>query len=96
MRVVRGETITEAPVEQVPRHPEVDQENTTGFESNNQILATAIDGGDSLSLQLGGHAGGVERAGKTRVEDLHVFQQAAYEHRLQPHSNRLDLRKLGH
>jgi hypothetical protein len=81
MRVVHSKTITEAPVEQVPRHPEVDQKNATGFESNNQILASAIDGGDSLSLQLGGHTGGVERARETRVEDLDVFQQTADEHR---------------
>jgi len=74
MRVVHGQTVTEASVEQAPRHPEVDQENATGLESNNQILATAIYGGNSLSLQLGGHTRGVERARETRVENLHVLQ----------------------
>jgi hypothetical protein len=92
MRVVHGPTIAEAPVEQAPSHSEVDQKNTTGFESNNQILATAIDGDDSLSLKLGGHTGGVERAREARVEDLNALQQAADERRLQPHSHRFDLR----
>ena len=70
-------------MQKVPRHSEVDQENATGFEPKNQILAAAIKCGDPLSLKLGGHSGGVERAGKARIEDLDALQTAPDEQRLQ-------------
>ena len=95
MRVVCREPLA-APVQQVSRHPEVNQENATRLEPNNQILATAIDGDDSLAFQLGGHSGGVERTGEARIEDLDALQTPAYEHRLEPCSDRLDLGQLGH
>jgi hypothetical protein len=83
-------------VQNVPRHPEVDQESPTGLEPNNQILAAAIDGRDALALQLGRDLNPVERARQPRIEDLDALEGAAQEHRLEPATDRLDLRKLGH
>jgi hypothetical protein len=74
------------------RHPEVNQENTTAFEPKNQILAAAVDRCDPLSLELGGHSGGVERPGEARVVDLDAGKTAAHELRLQPSPDGLDLR----
>jgi hypothetical protein len=78
-------------VQQVSRHPEVDQENATGFEPNNQIFAAAIDGNDPLSLELGGHSGGIEGAGEAPVEDLDALESPAQELRLEPRAHGLDL-----
>jgi hypothetical protein len=74
----------------------VDQQNSTRIESDNQILASAIDGGDSLPFQLNGHTGGVEGAGKARIEDLDALQAPAHERRLESCADGLDLGKLGH
>jgi hypothetical protein len=96
MRIVAHELGAAAPVQQVPRHSEVDQQNSTGIESDNQILASAIDGGDSLPFQLDGHTGGVERAGETRIEDIDALQAPAHECRLESCADGLDLGQLGH
>ena len=69
-------------MQQTPRHPEVDQKNPTRIEPNNQILASAINGGDSLTFQLDGHTGGVERPGESRIEDLDTLEPAPDEERL--------------
>jgi hypothetical protein len=69
-------------VQQVSRHPEVNQENATRLEPNNQILATAIDGDDSLALQLGGDSGGIERAREAGIVDLDAVQASADKRRL--------------
>ena len=91
MRIVgdgRGDGVS---VQQVSRHPEVNQESATSFEPNNQILAAAMERCDPLSLELGGHSGGVERPGETRIEDLDALEPAAQELRLEPQTDRLDL-----
>jgi hypothetical protein len=69
----------------------VDQENATGFEPNNQILAAAIERRDPLSLELGGHSGGIGGPGEARVVDLDLLDPAAHELRLEPRTDGLDL-----
>jgi hypothetical protein len=88
---VFGPRRTSVSVQQLSSHPEVNQENTTAFEPNNQILAAAIKRHDALSLELGGHSGGVVRPGETRVEDLDLLETAADEPRLEPCADGLDL-----
>lgn len=83
-------------VQNVPRHPEVDQEGPTSLEPNNQILAAAIDGRDALALQLGRDLNPVEWARQPRIEDLDALEGAAQEHRLEPATDGLDFWKLGH
>jgi hypothetical protein len=85
-----------ASVQQISRHAEVNQENATGLEPNNQILATAIDRDDSLAFQLCGHSGGVERAGEARIVDLDALETPTHQERLEPCSHGLDLGQLGH
>ena len=77
-------------MEQLTRHPEVNQENPSAFKPKNQILAAAVERRDPLALELGGHFGGVERPGETRVEDLDVLETAPHELRLQPSPDGLD------
>jgi hypothetical protein len=81
---------------EAPRHPEVNQENTTTFEPNNQILAAPIDRDDALPLELRRHRLRLERAHEPRIEDLDTFEPAADERRLESCPDRLDLRQLGH
>jgi hypothetical protein len=83
-------------VQNVPRHPEVDQESPTGFEPNNQILAAAIDRGDVLALQLGSDLDRVERARQPRVGNLDTLEGAPDQPRLEPATDGLDFRELGH
>jgi hypothetical protein len=83
-------------VQNVPRHPEVDQESPTSLEPNNQILAAAIDGRDALALQLGCDLNAVEWARQPRVEDLDALEGTAHEHRLEPATDGLDFWKLRH
>src|SRR6476646_6624277 len=82
--------------QEAPRHPEVDQENTTALEPNNQILAAALDAGDMLAFELGRHLGGLIRAHEARVVDAHSLEAAAHEHRLELPADALDLRQLRH
>ena len=88
--------VSAAAVQQVPRHSEVDQESPTGFEPNNQIFATAIDGGDTFPLQFGPDLEGLEGTRQSRIENLDALEAAADERGLEAPANRLDLRKLGH
>ena len=81
---------------QAPRHPEVNQENSTGFEPNNQILAAAIERRDALTLELGGDGDRLERADEPRVVDLDPLERAAHDVRFERETDRLDLGKLGH
>ena len=78
-------------MKQLTRHPEVNQENTTTLESKNQILAAAVERRDQLSLELGGHSGGVEGPGEARVLDLDALEAAPEELRLKTSSDGLDL-----
>jgi hypothetical protein len=83
-------------MQNVPRHPEVNQESPTSLEPDNQILAAAIDGCDALTLQLGCDLDPVERARQPRIEDLDTLENAAHEHRLELATDRLDFWKLRH
>ena len=79
-------------MKQLPSHPEVNQENTTAFEPNNQILAASIECRDHLSLELGGYSGGIRWPGEALVEDLDALQAATYELRLEARADGLDFR----
>ena len=81
---------------QRPRHPEVDQERTTGFESNEQILAAALDRADALADELARDDLGVERPHEPWIEDRHALDRAALEHRGDAAADGLDLGELGH
>jgi hypothetical protein len=83
-------------VQNVPRHPEVDQESPISLEPNNQILAAAIDSRDALALQLACDLDPVEWARQPRIEDLDALEGAAEEHRLEPATDGLDFWKLRH
>lgn len=83
-------------VQHVPRHSEVDQESTTGLETDNQILAAAIDRGDAFVLQLGRNLDGVERSRQPRVGDVDMLEAAARQLRFEPAADGLDFRKLRH
>ena len=78
------------------RHPEVNQERPSRLEPNNQILATAIDGGDPLAFELPRDLDRVERARQARVGDLDVGEHASFEHGREPAADGLDLGQLGH
>ena len=78
-------------MEQLSSHPEVNQENPTAFEPNNQILAAAVERRDLLSLELGGHSGGVEGPREAWIADVDALETAPDELRLQPSPDRLDL-----
>jgi hypothetical protein len=79
-------------MEQAPRHPEVDQENSTALESNNQILAAPLDSRDSFPFELGSHLGRLVRTDKARVGDGHALEASADERRLELPADALDLR----
>ena len=81
---------------QATRHPEVNEENPTALESNNQILAPALERGDPLAGELGGDGGGVERPRQPLVEDLGLLDRAADELSLQSGPDRLDFGELRH
>ena len=79
-------------VPQAPRHSEVNQESSTAFETDNQILATPLDGRDTLALELPCDLvliGGLDEA---RVEDGDALEAPPDERRLELSANRLDLR----
>jgi hypothetical protein len=83
-------------VEQVPVIRRWIRENRPDSNRTTKYLPRRSTAATRSPLQLGGHAGGVERAREARVEDLHALAAGGRRARLQPHSNRLDLRKLGH
>ena len=57
----------------------MNQERPSRLEPNNQILATAIDGGDPLALELPRDLDGVERPRQARVGDLDPLEAAPLE-----------------
>src|SRR5689334_13451937 len=83
-------------VAQAPRHSEVDEQNATGFESNNHILATALNRSDTLARQLGRHLGRLVGTDEPRVRDLDRVEPSPGEDRRELRANRLDLGELGH
>ena len=78
-------------MQQLPRHPEVNQENATSPEPNNQILAATIESGDPFPFELGGHFDRVDRPCDARIEDLDALEAAPDELRLKTSSDGLDL-----
>src|SRR3954454_11924251 len=94
MRDVDG--LSRRRVQEVSRHPEVDQENATALEPNNQILAAPFERSDALADELGRDLGRVLGPRQPRVFDLDVLEAPSDEHRLEPAANRLDLGQLGH
>src|SRR5688500_15830561 len=83
-------------VSQRSRHAEVDQEHTTRFEPNNQILAAPLDGGDDLAFELCSDFPWLAGPGHAGVEDLDAIEAPADEDGLEAGTNRLDLGQLGH
>jgi hypothetical protein len=83
-------------VQETSRHPEVDQENTPALETNNQIFATPLDGGDALPFELGRHLGRLVRTDEARVVDRHALEAPADERGFELPANALDFRQLRH
>ena len=83
-------------VQHVPRHSEVDQESPTRLETDNQILAASIDCGDAFAPELGRDLDRIEGTCQPCVGDLDLLEAAACELRLEPATDGLDFRKLGH
>jgi hypothetical protein len=73
----------------------VDEEVPPALELDNQIFAATANGADLLAFELGGHQLGRLGSRKPRVDDHHALEGTAGEARLEPGTNRLDLRKLG-
>src|ERR671910_2996659 len=94
MRIALGRSVTL--VSHRPRHAEVDQEDTTRFEPDNQILAASLDGRDGLSLELRCDLAWLDGPRHARIEDLDTVEPPADEDGLEANSNRLDLGQLGH
>ena len=84
-----GDARTHVP--KASRHPEVNQENTTTFESNNQILAAPLQCFDALLLEARGHVAGLVRTDEAMVGDLDAFETAPDECRLESAAHGLDL-----
>jgi hypothetical protein len=83
-------------VPQAPRHAEVDQENPTGFEPNNQILAAAFQRCDALAFELCRHRDRLEGTDQPWVVDVYLLEAPADDVRLERETNGLDLRELWH
>src|SRR5919204_838391 len=83
-------------VNEVARHPEVDQESKTAFKSNNQILAATIQCGHAFTRQLGSHLCRLHRASQARVENLDRLESAAEQPWLEGRTNGLDFGQFGH
>ena len=82
--------------QEAPRHPEVNEKNETGVESNNQILAASLDRVDPLALELSLDQARVDRACQTLVEDPNGAEGPAGEDRRQLSPHRLDLGQFRH
>jgi hypothetical protein len=76
----------------VPRHAEMDKEVPPALERENQILASATDGGYSLALETLGDRLRWLRPGQAWVCDLDALEPAAFESRGQPRPDRLNFR----
>jgi hypothetical protein len=83
-------------VAQRTRHSEVDQETSTGFEPNNQILASALERTDSLTFELRRDRLRLERTHEPRIPDLDFVEPPADDKWLECETNRLDLGQLRH
>ena len=83
-------------VPQASRHPEVDQENTTRFEPNNQILAATVDRLDAFVDQFGGDELRRERSNESGIADSRSRDSSALEHGRDPRTNGLYLGQFGH
>jgi hypothetical protein len=83
-------------MQKAPRHPEVDQKNTTALEPDNQILAAPPDLCDALALKLGLHLGRLVGTDKPSVVDAHAVEAPADEYGLELPADALDLRQLRH
>jgi hypothetical protein len=79
-------------VQQIPCHPEVDQENASALESNDEILAPPTERSDLFPFELGRHRVGLVRTDETRVVDGDAIEATADERRLELPANALDLR----
>ena len=62
-------------MQQRPRHAEVDDQRTPGFEANDQVLPTPVDGRDPLLVELARNLHRVVRTGEPRVGDLDALEQ---------------------
>src|SRR5215207_884436 len=94
MRIVLGRSV--ALVSHRPRHAEVDQKHTIGFEPNNQILAAPLEGCDGLSLEFCCDLAGLHGPGHAWIENLDAVEAPTDEEGLETNANRLDLGQLGH
>ncbi len=79
-------------VQEIPCHPEVDQEHAIALEANDEILAPPLESRDAFPFELGGHRVGLVRTDETRVVDGDVIEATADEGRLELPANALDLR----
>ena len=77
-----------------PRHAEVDQQHTTGFESNNQILAASLEGRDGLLPPAPPRPRVAQRPGHARIEDLDHAEPLTDEEGFMASANSLDLGQL--
>src|SRR5438105_13584529 len=94
MRIIRQRSTRR--VTNAPRHPEVNQERATGFESKNQILAASLDSRDVLAFELRCHGRRIKWAGESRITNPDALEPSTREHRGETLPHRLDLGKLGH
>ena len=94
MRIVRERSASG--VAQASRHPEVNQESSTGFEPNNQILAATLECGNAFPFELGCDGRRLERTDEPRIANVDLLQPPADEVRLECETNRLHLWQLGH
>src|ERR1700730_9033549 len=76
-------------------HPEVDQQGTPTHEPDDQILATTLQGRDTLALEFGGTLQRLARPYEPRVVDPHLLERATDEPGLEPGADGLDLGQLG-
>ncbi len=78
------------------RHTKMDEEVAATLEREDQILATAANVGDALSLQRGRDR--LRRLGTSEaaVQDGNVLDTATCQRGREPGSNRLHFRELGH
>ena len=90
MRIVSRQPIA-IRVQELSRHTEVNQENSTAFEPNNQILAATVQTRDPFPDKLMGHLGGVHRTRQAGIENLDAVEPAPDEPRLKLRPNGLDL-----
>ena len=94
MRVVGQRS--SARVTQGPRHPEVDQQRPSRFETDNQILATAPDRRDALPDELARDDRRVERPHEAWIANLDVLEECPFEHRRDRPTNGFDFGQFRH